>query len=124
MPAAVGALRETLAANGADYVLGKTWTTDAFYRETPGKIARRREEGCVTVEMEAAAFFAVAQFRGVPLAQLLADVALQPVPGQQARNVVDDLLLARREAFLAEQFAGKLDVVLEKVMGTFMEKRA
>ena len=51
--------------------MAKTWTTDAFYRETPAKVRRRREEGCLTVEMEAAAFFAVAQFRGVPFAQLL-----------------------------------------------------
>jgi len=34
-------------------------------------VARRRAEGCLTVEMEAAAFFAAAQFRGVPLAQML-----------------------------------------------------
>jgi purine-nucleoside phosphorylase len=27
-------------------------------------------KGCLTVEMEAAAFFAVAQFRGVPFARL------------------------------------------------------
>jgi len=43
--------------------LGKTWTTtDAIFRETPGKVQMRRAEGCLTVEMEAAAFFAVAQF--------------------------------------------------------------
>jgi uridine phosphorylase len=52
-------------------VLGKTWTTDAIYRETPARIARRRAEGCITVEMEAAAFFAVAQFRGVTFGQIL-----------------------------------------------------
>jgi purine-nucleoside phosphorylase len=53
------------------YLVGKTWTTDAIYRETPTKIAQRRAEGCITVEMEAAAFFAVAQFRGVRFGQLL-----------------------------------------------------
>jgi uridine phosphorylase len=53
------------------YVLAKTWTTDAIYRETPGKIAARRDEGCACVEMEAAAFFAVARFRGVRFAQIL-----------------------------------------------------
>ncbi len=31
----------------------------------------RKAEGCLTVEMEAAAFFAVAQFRGVTLGQIL-----------------------------------------------------
>jgi len=34
-------------------------------------VQRRKAEGCIVVEMEAAAFFAVAQFRGVPFAQLL-----------------------------------------------------
>lgn len=68
---AVAAIEATLRDNECDYLPAKTWTTDAFYRETRDKIARRREEGCVTVEMEAAAFFAVAQFRGVPLGQIL-----------------------------------------------------
>jgi purine-nucleoside phosphorylase len=34
-------------------------------------MALRRAEGCVTVEMEAAALFAVAQFRRVQLGQIL-----------------------------------------------------
>lgn len=56
---------------GIPYTTGKTWTTDAMYRETPEMIATRREEGCVTVEMEAAAFFAVSRYYDIPLAQLL-----------------------------------------------------
>ncbi len=74
----ITALQQTLDAHALPYVIGKTWTTDAIYRETPAKIARRRSEGCITVEMEAAAFFAVAQFRaaldatsGVSFAQIL-----------------------------------------------------
>ena len=51
--------------------LGLTWTTDAPYRETRGKIARRKQEGCLTVEMECAAFMAVAEFRGVKFGQYL-----------------------------------------------------
>jgi uridine phosphorylase len=53
------------------YVKAKTWTTDAFYRETKDKISLRVSEGCLTVEMEAAAFFAVAKFRNVQLGQIL-----------------------------------------------------
>ncbi|MBN2566277.1 MAG: nucleoside phosphorylase [Candidatus Eisenbacteria bacterium] len=67
----VAAIERVLRAHGRGYVVGKTWTTDAFYRETPAKVALRRSEGCVTVEMEAAAFFAVARFRGVQFAQML-----------------------------------------------------
>lgn len=68
---AVRALSETLDARGVPYRIGKTWTTDAPYRETPNRIARRREEGCVTVEMESAGLMAVAQFRGAILGQVL-----------------------------------------------------
>jgi uridine phosphorylase len=68
---AVAAIERTLAAHQVPYLLGKTWTTDAFYRETPARVQRRRAEGCLTVEMEAAAFFAVACFRGVTFGQML-----------------------------------------------------
>jgi uridine phosphorylase len=70
-PEGVAAVERVLQRHGVPYLTGKTWTTDAFYRETPDKVARRRAEGCHIVEMEAAAFFAVAQFRGVSFAQIL-----------------------------------------------------
>ncbi|MBP6015776.1 MAG: nucleoside phosphorylase [Candidatus Promineofilum sp.] len=70
-PEAVAAIEATLQRHGVPYVVGKTWTTDGFYRETAARVARRRVEGCLTVEMEAAAFFAVGRFRGVPIGQLL-----------------------------------------------------
>lgn len=57
--------------DGIKYIKAKTWTTDAFYRETKEKVLLRISEGCVTVEMEAAAFFAVAKFRNVVLGQIL-----------------------------------------------------
>lgn len=70
-PEAVKAIIASLKENGYRYVEGKTWTTDAFYRETRSKVKKRRQEGCITVEMEAAALFAAARFRGVQLAQVL-----------------------------------------------------
>ena len=68
---ALNALTQTLTQRGVPYVTGKTWTTDAPYRETPAVIARRREEGCLAVEMECAGMMAVAQFRGVIFGQVL-----------------------------------------------------
>jgi len=68
---AVEAIVATLEAHQVPYVTGKTWTTDGIYRETRDKVRRRVDEGCLTVEMEAAAFFAVARFRGVSFGQLL-----------------------------------------------------
>ncbi len=70
-PEGVTAIEETLAAHQVAYIKGKTWTTDGLFRETKGKVKLRKQEGCLTVEMEAAAFFAVAQFRGIQFAQLL-----------------------------------------------------
>jgi uridine phosphorylase len=44
---------------------GPTWTTSAVYRETVPEIERYAEEGVLTVDMEAAALFAVAEYRDV-----------------------------------------------------------
>jgi uridine phosphorylase len=68
---ALKAITATLGAANVPFRLAKTWSTDAVYRETPAKVAARRSEGCIAVEMEAAALFAVAQFRGVPLGHIL-----------------------------------------------------
>jgi purine-nucleoside phosphorylase len=70
-PEAVAAIEATLQRHNVAYVVGKTWTTDGFYRETAARVARRLAEGCLTVEMEAAALFAVGLFRGVSIGQLL-----------------------------------------------------
>jgi uridine phosphorylase len=70
-PAVVAALEGVLVAGGAPFSVGRTWTTDAPYRETPARVAARRSEGCLTVEMEAAALLAVAQWRGVRFGQIV-----------------------------------------------------
>lgn len=69
--AGLAVARSVLQRRGQSFLEGKVWTTDAIYRETRGKVARRRAEGCLVVEMETAAFFAVARFRGIRFAQLL-----------------------------------------------------
>jgi len=70
-PLAVQAIDEELLSAGVPHDKGLTWTTDAIFRETPEKVARRREQGCISVEMEASAMFAVAMFRGAIYGQLL-----------------------------------------------------
>jgi uridine phosphorylase len=64
-------LEALLEERGIPFLTGKSWTTDAFYREARPRIDRRVAEGCLTVEMEASAFMAVARFRDVRFAQLL-----------------------------------------------------
>jgi uridine phosphorylase len=69
--AAVTVLSELLDERKIPYRVGKTWTTDAPYRETQDRISRRKAEGCLTVEMETAAMMAVAKFRDVIFGQVL-----------------------------------------------------
>ncbi|MHA2251664.1 MAG: nucleoside phosphorylase [Candidatus Kariarchaeaceae archaeon] len=54
-----------------DYKIGTSWTTDAPYRETIAEVRKYREEGVITVEMEASAIFSVAEYRNVFAAALL-----------------------------------------------------
>lgn len=56
---------------GYPYVEGTTWTTDAFYRETPKKIEARKAMGAICVEMECAAMQAMCDFRDVEFFQFL-----------------------------------------------------
>lgn len=53
------------------YNTTKTWTTDAFYRETKRNMERRKAEGCGVVEMECASIMAVSQFRKKEVYQFL-----------------------------------------------------
>lgn len=57
-------LTAAFAARGLVARSGTTWTTDATFRETDVEVAHYQEEGVLTVEMESAALFAVAQVRG------------------------------------------------------------
>ena len=70
-PTALRVIEQVLQRHGIEYLQTKAWTTDAFYRETRGKVALRKAEGCLAVEMEAAALFAVAKFRNVQIGQIL-----------------------------------------------------
>jgi uridine phosphorylase len=64
-------LEKVLLKHGIDYTVGRTWTTDALFRETRNKIKQRISEGCITVEMECSALTAVAAFRDVQFGQYL-----------------------------------------------------
>lgn len=50
---------------------GKTWTTDAIFRETQTKIQWAQNKGCAAVDMESAALIAVAQMYNIEIAGLL-----------------------------------------------------
>lgn len=61
----------TLKRLDVPYIKCITWTTDGLFRETKEMVDYRRSEGCKTVEMECAAFAAVAKAKGKKYGQLL-----------------------------------------------------
>ena len=56
---------EFMKENGIPFVKGKTWTTDAFYRETVNNFQKRKADGCISVDMECSALQAMCDFRGL-----------------------------------------------------------
>lgn len=58
-----------LKEHNYSYIVGKVWTTDAPYRETRNKVLKRKEEGCICVDMECSALSALAQFRNKEIFQ-------------------------------------------------------
>ncbi len=69
------------------YVLGKTWTTDAFYRETQGNFQKRKDDGCISVEMESSALQAVCDFRGIEFYTFFTSGDLLDAPEWDTRTV-------------------------------------
>lgn len=106
---AVRALEAVLQERGLEYRTGKAWTTDAIYRETAARRDRRVAEGCSIVEMEAAALFAVAQFRGVTLGQLVYGGDLVVPEGWDKRAWYDRTSDRELMFWLAVEACGRLE---------------
>lgn len=89
-------LVHSLAQEGQLPIQGTTWTMDALYRETIAEIRQYQQEGTMTVEMEAAALFAVAQYRGVDVAAafVISDSLAEPLwnPQFEAEVVESNLV--------------------------------
>jgi uridine phosphorylase len=89
-------LAETLGSLQQEYRVGTAWTTDAPYRETRAEVRSYAAEGVAVVDMEAAALFTVAAYRGAEAAALfsvsdsLAEGSWQPAFG--AEHVREGLL--------------------------------
>ncbi len=87
--------KNQLDKNNLNPIIGSTWTIDAPYRETVEELKNYQKEGVLTVEMEASALAAVAQFRNVNFAtgyivsDSLADLVWNPQ--FSASNVKENL---------------------------------
>lgn len=117
---AVKTIETILKNHDVPYIKGTTWTTDAPLRETKAKIKLRREiDKCLTVEMEASAFFAVAKFRKILLGQIL--YAGDDISGHEwelrdwtnVKSVREQLVWLAKEA-VEEMYANNQDPLKEK----------
>lgn len=64
-------LKKLFADAGIPTHTGPIWTTDAFFRETIPEVCQFSKEGVLSIEMEAATLFAVAEFHGIDAAAVL-----------------------------------------------------
>ena len=71
-PAMVDKLKKAIERRGRSCTIGTTWTTDAPYRETLEEVKQYQSEGILTVEMEIASLFAVAQIRNIQVVSAVA----------------------------------------------------
>jgi len=66
-PSLIAAVRDRMTGLSVPVHTGPSWTTDAPFRETESLIASRRQEGIVSVEMEAAALLSLGEALGKPV---------------------------------------------------------
>lgn len=77
---------EFMKMSGLPYVTGKTWSTDAFHRETRANFEKRKLDGCISVEMECASVQAMCDFRGLDVYYFLTSGDLLDAPEWDARK--------------------------------------
>src|SRR5574344_1090366 len=76
--------------NGIPFVLGKTWTTDSFYRETVNNFNKHKADGCISVEMECAGLQAMCDFRGLDFYTFFTSGDLLDAPKWDTRRKEND----------------------------------
>lgn len=64
-------LSNFLKEKNVDFSFETTWTTDALYRETNGRVNLRLSQGATAVEMECASWCAVAKYHNFEFSQIL-----------------------------------------------------
>ena len=69
-PKVVSIIENVIKKLKLNYIKGKTWTTDAIFRETKAKTNKRRNQGAITVDMECSAMNVVSNFRNVNFGQI------------------------------------------------------
>lgn len=92
--------------NGLPFVMGKTWTTDSFYRETVNNFEKHKADGCISVEMECAALQAMCDFRGLNFYTFFTSGDLLDAPEWDERHKEGEIKGTQHDA-------GHFDIALE-----------
>jgi uridine phosphorylase len=92
--------------NEIPYVMGKTWTTDSFYRETINNIEKRKADGCLSVEMEGSAIQAMCDFRKLDVYLFFTSGDLLVAPKWDERHKQGEIAHTQHDA-------GHFDIALE-----------
>jgi uridine phosphorylase len=72
------------------HVQGRVWTTDAIYRETRDNVKRRRQQGCIAVDMECSGLQALCDFRGFEYYTFFYTGDLLDAPAWEARILANE----------------------------------
>jgi uridine phosphorylase len=114
-PALTDSVARALSGGQTPVIRGASWTTDAPFRESASLIAARREEGVLSVEMEAAALLAMGQALRRPvtcLAHVTNAMATRPNDfekgGHEGQEEALDLCARALAAALAHARAGQV----------------
>ncbi|MBR5667527.1 MAG: nucleoside phosphorylase [Lachnospiraceae bacterium] len=97
-------LAEIFEELGVPYVKGRVWTTDSMLRETVGLVNKRKDEGCIAVEMEVAGVEALCDFYGLELFDFL-----------EAGDVLEESGYEIKDLNVANHSLAKLDIALRVI---------
>ena len=100
--------------NNIPYIMGKTWTTDAFFRETRNNFQKHKDDGCISVEMECSALQAVCNFRNLNLYMFFTSGDLLDAPEWDKRHKDEELKGTQHDTLHFEIALKLADYVTEK----------
>ena len=103
-----------MKGNNIPYIKGKTWTTDAFFRETRNNFQKHKDDGCISVEMECSALQAVCNFRNLNLYMFFTSGDLLDAPEWDKRHKDEELKGTQHDTLHFEIALKLADYVTEK----------
>lgn len=108
---------QVLEEHNYTHTKGKVWTTDAPYRETHSKMMKRKNQGCICVDMECSAMSAVSKFRNKEFFQFFYAADNLDCTNWDMRSLGNDANLSEKEkiVLLAFELANKIDNLGSKV---------